>query len=292
MTHDSYTMRPAPLSCEQFEDRLGDYLERDLDATTHTKMEHHRAGCEACAALVAELTAIAQEAAALPALEPSHDLWAGISARIEAPVLPLASAAIGSRQATVRPAWTARRWIGAAAAALFVVSAGAIALRQLERPVGSAPSITVATAAPAPGLVPASPVPDAGTAEPDAMRVPAGGASSPDAAAVPSTVGAVPSAGGTTRLAANTPAVSAGESVLDGELTRMRRLLAERRQTLDTATVRVLESNIAIIDHAIAESRAALARDPASDLLNRQLSDALGDKLELMRTAVMLTSGD
>jgi hypothetical protein len=43
-----------------------------------------------------------------------------------------------------------------------------------------------------------------------------------------------------------------------------------------------------IIDGAIRESRAALARDPASALLNEQLTNALEQKVELLRAAVLL----
>ena len=50
--------------------------------------------------------------------------------------------------------------------------------------------------------------------------------------------------------------------------------------------------NLAIIDRAIAESRAALLRDPSSGYLNERLSSALQDKLQLMRTAVLLSSDD
>ena len=50
----------------------------------------------------------------------------------------------------------------------------------------------------------------------------------------------------------------------------------------------MLEHNIQIIDEAIAQSRAALARDPRSRFLGEQLDDALDKKLELLRTAALL----
>ncbi|HEY0969613.1 MAG TPA: hypothetical protein VGE02_01415, partial [Gemmatimonadales bacterium] len=80
-------------------------------------------------------------------------------------------------------------------------------------------------------------------------------------------------------------------AVYDREIAIMRGLLDQRRAALDTSTVRVLETNLDIIDRAIRDSREALARDPASPLLNRQLTDALDEKLELMRTAVLVSSG-
>jgi hypothetical protein len=72
------------------------------------------------------------------------------------------------------------------------------------------------------------------------------------------------------------------------EIAFLERMLERRRDQLDTATVAVLERNFAIIDQAIAESRAALARDPGSAFLNDQLRTVLEQKLELLRTAATL----
>jgi hypothetical protein len=52
--------------------------------------------------------------------------------------------------------------------------------------------------------------------------------------------------------------------------------------------VAIIERNLQIIDAAIAQSRAALARDPASQMLDQQLTHALDKKVELLRTAAML----
>lgn len=52
--------------------------------------------------------------------------------------------------------------------------------------------------------------------------------------------------------------------------------------------MRVIEHNLAIIDAAIAQSRAALAKDPASGFLNDQLNSALDQKVELLRTVALL----
>ena len=50
----------------------------------------------------------------------------------------------------------------------------------------------------------------------------------------------------------------------------------------------VLEQSIAAIDSAIAQSRAALAKDPASGFLASQLNHSLEKKVELLRTAALL----
>lgn len=74
------------------------------------------------------------------------------------------------------------------------------------------------------------------------------------------------------------------------EIDRLRAVLDERRGDVDSATVGIIERNLATIDSAIADSRAALARNPASQFLSRQLFSALGTKVELLRTAAFLPS--
>jgi hypothetical protein len=74
----------------------------------------------------------------------------------------------------------------------------------------------------------------------------------------------------------------------DHEIATLRGIVRERRSELDPKTLSVLEHNIQIIDDAIAQSRAALARDPRSRFLGEQLDDALDKKLELLRTAALL----
>jgi hypothetical protein len=65
-------------------------------------------------------------------------------------------------------------------------------------------------------------------------------------------------------------------------------IVGQRKTVLDSSTVAIIERNLRIIDAAIEQSRAALARDPASALLSEQLTHALDKKVELLRTAAML----
>ncbi|HUR92305.1 MAG TPA: hypothetical protein VMY38_06495 [Gemmatimonadaceae bacterium] len=64
--------------------------------------------------------------------------------------------------------------------------------------------------------------------------------------------------------------------------------IAERRSKLDPATIAVIERNLRVIDAAIEESKRALAKDPNSDLLTALLSDALSNKVRLLRQAALL----
>ena len=67
--------------------------------------------------------------------------------------------------------------------------------------------------------------------------------------------------------------------------TDLAQALAVQRDRLSPATVAVLERNLAIIDQAIAESREALARDPASVDVRQLLAAAYRQKVELLRWA-------
>jgi uncharacterized membrane protein YccC len=80
------------------------------------------------------------------------------------------------------------------------------------------------------------------------------------------------------------------QAVYDEEIALLRAALAERRDELDTATVAIVERNIAVIDAAIRQSREALARDPRSSFLSDQLGRALDRKVQLLRTAAALPS--
>jgi hypothetical protein len=61
-------------------------------------------------------------------------------------------------------------------------------------------------------------------------------------------------------------------------------LLSEGSQ-LDTATVRVVRNNLAVIDRAIGEARDALAKDPGSDYLADHFATMMRKKLNLLRSA-------
>ena len=98
-------------------------------------------------------------------------------------------------------------------------------------------------------------------------------------AAAPAAVAGPPSA-----LVAFRPAEQVYEQAID----ELSILLEARRDELAPQTVAVLEENLRIIDQAIADSRAALARDPASAELTLLLAGAYDAKLGVLRRAVQL----
>ncbi|MGH7653567.1 MAG: hypothetical protein ACREN6_02785 [Gemmatimonadaceae bacterium] len=190
-----------------------------------------------------ELEAIARRAAQLPALSPSRDLWAGIEARIQAPViaLPHAPAAVPGRLPWRRLAIAASLLVAATAGVTYTIVArhGAAEL--------AATNDSATVVAPLP-MTPAMPV-----------------------------------------SAASVNAASA-EQTFDREIGAMRNVIAQRRKDLDPATIAVLEKNLKVIDAAIAESKAALAKDPASAFLMDRLNHAYDTKLQLLSGVAAIPS--
>jgi hypothetical protein len=85
--------------------------------------------------------------------------------------------------------------------------------------------------------------------------------------------------------------VSLVDPQYDGAVADLERTLAAGRGRLDAETIQVLEQNLAAIDAAIAQCRAALQADPANAFLNRHLVSARQHKLSLLRRATALTTG-
>ena len=85
--------------------------------------------------------------------------------------------------------------------------------------------------------------------------------------------------------------VSLVDPQYDGAIADLERTLAAGRGRLDAETIQVLEQNLAAIDAAIEQCRAALEADPANAFLNRHLVSARQHKLSLLRRATALTTG-
>jgi Tfp pilus assembly protein PilW len=172
--------------------------------------------------------------------------------------------------------------MGVAAAALVVSTAG-ITYTLTARSFGAASTPPARINAPdsqtqvATGTTPTSPV-DVGAAG----SQPATG--NPASTTVPDR--SRPSASLVNRTAATDRAHS--DQVYGKEIDMLQNIVSQRRTQLDSSTVAVIEKNLKIIDRAIEQSRAALAKDPASRMLDQQLTHALDKKVELLRTAAML----
>jgi len=283
-------MTTRNLTCAELDERLGDYLEGSLDDASVADIELHLSGCPTCTALVRDFERITRDAATLPALTPSHDLWPAIAQRLEAPVADLGAHAAAKRDregATgARGTSGSARWhrlrLGAVAAGLVGITA--LSTYYLTRRGQDSNAASVAAALPgtdsaptAPGagdVAPGSPI-DAGTptTTSGATLAAAPGAANPTDATLASRAERLPA-----------------RDTFDAEISSLRGIVSQRRDQLDPRTVAVLESSIATIDSAIADARRALDADPASRFLSTQLNKALEKKLGLLRTAALLPS--
>jgi negative regulator of sigma E activity len=86
------------------------------------------------------------------------------------------------------------------------------------------------------------------------------------------------------------PIALAASTSFDHAVAELEQVLAERRDRLDTATVRVLEQSLRTIDRALAQARAALVTDPNDAYLNAHLAETMRRKLNLMRRAATLVA--
>lgn len=258
---------PATITCEQFVDVLADVLECDADEATRAAAEHHALACAECGSLLADLRKLRIDAANLPSLTPSRELWAGIEARIATPVVEIGASDRASRH-------TPRSWIWgtAAAAALVIATAGVTHLltRRMYQPQ------TVASVTPVTPVTPSATIPSRPDTSDDRT-------SSNGAAQSP-----VPSQGPQPRAQLVSRAKPSAQDTYDSEIARLRAVVRDRRSRLDPATLAVIEKNMTVIDDAIAQCKAALRRDPASRFLMQSLNSALDTKVELLRTAASL----
>jgi hypothetical protein len=248
-------MSEQTMTCDDYEALLPRHLEDDLSIDELAAAERHLATCHRCWTLRDELLDIARAARELPPLSPSRELWSGIAARIETPVIALDTGEHAVPSPAPRSGRTTR--LAAAAAALVIATAGM--------------TFAIAHRIYAPG-----------------ETVSAAGDVAPPSTAVDRSP-PVQVTGGRTpiRLVSETQLRDA-DAVYDREIAELRAALERRRPQLDSATIAIIERNLAVIDTAIAQTKAAIKRNPESALLSRQLDRALGRKVEVLRTAVLL----
>jgi hypothetical protein len=267
-------MMDRTMTCASVDGLLLDILEGDVSAETSAAVDAHVSACARCTALLRDIGSVRETAAALPDLAPSTDLWKGIAARIETPVVSL-----GERKRRIlSPAWMA------AAASLLVVASSGITYWATTRSIRPQPAAAVVASLPAATV---------NRAEPGNAEV-ASPAESVEAEAKVSANAPQPAgrtaAGGQARFVSSRRQVFTADTVFGSEIARLQRVIAERRNDLDPQTVSVVEMNLKLIDAAISSSRAALAKDPASGFLNEQLTRALDKKVELLRTVALMPS--
>ncbi len=236
---------------------LDEYIDGGLAAEESGEVERHLASCAECAAEVESLLTLRARTRDLPReIAPGRDLWPEIQGRIQAAPRKvetperLAGAADGVIDLAARRG-RAIRWNGAlgrAAAVIALIALSSGVTAYLLRGRGAAPVAVSPTAT-------------------------------------------QPQAGGNVRLAADRRDLAtfrAGAGGFEGAVEALRTTFESQRDRLSPETVRIIEQNLAIIDRAIAESRAALEKDPNDPDLPLLLSGVYRQKLELLQQAVAL----
>lgn len=284
------TVESGDWTCAAFEAALPDYLEGGLGSAANVTARAHLAGCSRCQSLVQDLERIRAQAAGLADLQPSRDLWTEIDARIETPAIGR-GASRGGRPSRGRGAawseWFGTPWTGRSAlraAALILATSGVtvLAIRWRGGAATGSPATSGATAI---------------VERPATSRAPGGSGTVSGVTAGPVPVVAprvipTPESATAARNVANRTLVPAATSafIYEQQITALHSILEQRRVRLDPKTVAIVEKNLRVIDAAIAESRAALAKDPANAFLAQQLDQSLDTKVELLRTVAMLPS--
>lgn len=178
-----------------------------------------------------------------------------------------------------------REWMGLAAAALVLVTAGTtfLATRQW---LGPARTRNVATDTGTRNLGPRE-KPPAGS---EVRGAAAGRGQIPPGSSTPAPLTGAGSAVMASATTAPPVTRSPEDVVYDKEINTLSRIVRRQRGGLDASTVAVIEKNVRAVDSAIAQIRAALQEDPGNSLLDGQASRALEMKVELLRRAAMLRS--
>jgi hypothetical protein len=270
MTHPTIT-------CERFNEQLAEFLERAVSEPIRGAMESHAVKCDDCGPMIADLRRLRIDATNLPELAPSRDLWSGVAERIEAPVLSLPGA-----RAARRRIWTNPIFVSLAAAGLVAITAtvthrmdgGPNAGGPVDRSTGGPQTTPAQHSAPVQSAPAVASAVDTGSP----IQLSTGQPASP--ARLPT--------GQPVHLASNKPSA---EQTYDREIARLLVVYNERRPDLDSTTIAVVRKNLKIIDDAIAQTKVALRRDPASQFLMESLNDAFDTKIQLLRKVAMLPSG-
>jgi hypothetical protein len=147
MTSDLTSTTPFAADCATFEERLMAYRERELDATTAAWMVRHQQACRVCETLMRDLDALVEQAAVLPTMSPSRDLWPDVLSRLDAPVVPLSTRFTPA--ASLTTATGSRRGVSIrmfAVAATMLVAVSSAVTWQVARSRGAAAADSTASA--------------------------------------------------------------------------------------------------------------------------------------------------
>ena len=231
-------------------ERLSEYLDGELAPAERAACDAHLALCAACREALEDLRTVVTMAKADPDVMPVNDLWPGIVQEID----PAKAGSHNRKQPLLWGRASARpKQIS------FTLPQLALAASLLIAVSSGVAYIAAGRALNQPNAVPAE-RPIQAQAEP--MLAPS----------------------------ADIAPANFADAQFDRAVSDLERVLVEQRDELDPRTVMVIERNLAAIDEAIRQARAALSADPGNQFLNSHLADARRRKLDLLRHAAALNS--
>lgn len=237
------------MNCELSRERLQEQIDGTLDPVIARDLERHLETCAECRGCAADLAAIADAAAAMSPIDVPEHVWLQLAGRWRAEN-PAAASAPASPAA--RRAYTAWHALAAAAVLAVAVGGGWIAWRATGSldPAASGPTQVLLAK---PGTAP-------------------GGGNAPDAALVETAQ----------------KDIEAAEQLYTRAIAGLEEAAANRKTVLEPQVVAMLDKNLAIIDEAIVESRAAVQTEPQSVIARESLFEALRKKVRLLQDTISL----
>lgn len=249
---------------------LNDYVDDRLPPAARAEVEQHLESCAECRALVADLRAVTQAAGELPALAPPDEVWTRIRATLmdrgtESAAPDGETAAPGDDRAAPRADSPAPPLPETASPARDTGRTPVRAPRPSGAPawkwLAAAAVIVLAAGASWFGVTrsgrgPAAPPVQATATPPDAQAVAA--------------------------------ELQQAEQHYQKAISGLEQIASSEKGALDPATAATLEKNLAVVDQAIGESRAALKQQPTSEPAQQSLLENFRTKLALLEDTVAL----
>lgn len=243
------------MTCDDSRERLQEQLDGTLDPVAEQgeslierALESHLSACASCRGFAADLAAIAEAAAALPAIDVPERVWLQLAGRWRA---GQGSDATGSVARVTPPAFA--RWHALAAAAVLAVAVGSgwIAWRAtgpFDAPAGGATEVLLA--------------------KPD--------------------VQAAGNAEGAALVESAQKDIEAAEQLYTRAIAGLEQAADAQKANLEPQVVAMLDRNLQVIDEAITESRAAVRSAPQSVVARESLFEALRKKVSLLQDTIAL----
>ncbi len=233
------------------DDILNAYADATLDPSERAEVERHLEACAACRSLVEDLRAIVNAAATLEFRDPPGRAWARIERAIALETRSDGRGEAGRESVSDGPAKPGRyawRMTWLAAAAVVAMAVGLTIGRSQLRPTTVEPPTTSV-----------------------ATTAPAAGAA----------------ADGTSADGLESEMRQA-EQHYEKAIKGLEQIAKDDQGALDGRTAATLQKNLAVIDQAIGESRAAVRSQPASEPAQQSLIENFKTKLSLLEDTVAL----